>query len=110
MALEHFGLPTDLDDELWALFRSYMMLSFEPLTARQPWKFTRDYTTQVVEFAIQAKMVVAKSLMKRGIKDPGSPGTVFLFRLNYGVATLLAHLGAEADWPQLLVESGIDPA
>lgn len=110
LAVSNLGLPDPLDDELWALFKRYLMLSFEPILAEQPWKFTREYTAKMVEFGLEAKTIVAKQALRGGLKDTTSPGMVFLTRLNYGVATLLANLGAEADWPQVLVDARIDAA
>ena len=81
-----------------------------PLTAPQPWSFSRTYTAQLTEFGLEAKMILAKEAVKGGMKDPEGQGLVFLTRLNFGVATLLANLGATADWPQLVIDTGIDPA
>ncbi len=109
LCVAHFGLPPDLDDALWELFRDYLLLSFEPLLAEQPWRFTRAYTEKIARFALDAKQVLARTALRGGLVDPAAPGTVFLTRLNYGVATLLARLEVEADWPRMLVEAGIDP-
>ena len=109
LCIQHFGLQEDLDDALWTLFKRYLALSFEPLMARQPWTFTRDYTSRLLELGVEAKIVMAKQALKGGLKDPESPGIVFLTRLNFGVATLLANLGAKADWPSALIDAGIDP-
>ena len=38
----------------------------------------------------------------RGFKDASRPGTVLMARINFGLAAILAKLGAEADWPTLL--------
>lgn len=108
LAVAHLGLPDPLDDALWDLFRRYLMLSFEPILAAQPWKFTREYTAKMVEFGLEAKTVVARQALRGGLKDTDSPGMVFLTRLTYGVSTLLANLGAEANWPQVLIDARID--
>ena len=108
LCIDHFGLQEPLDDELWEMFKRYLDLNFRPLTAPQPWQFTRDYTARLTELGLEAKMVMAKQAIKGGLKDPESPGIIFLTRLTFGVATLLANLGAQADWPRALVEAGID--
>jgi predicted unusual protein kinase regulating ubiquinone biosynthesis (AarF/ABC1/UbiB family) len=108
LCVAHFGLPPNQSDALWHIFKRYLDLSFVPLTAQQPWTFSRDYTSQLTEFALEAKMEIAKEAVKGGLQDPQSPGIVFLMRLNYGVTTLLANMGARANWHQALIEAGID--
>ncbi len=93
-----FGLAEDLDADMWQLFRSYLEMSFEPLTASQPYTFSRDYTERLTQLGLDAKMVMTRKALGKGVRAPNAPGIVFLTRLNFGLATLLANLGTVSDW------------
>ena len=59
-------------------------------------------TTKPVAMCSQAKMIWTKKALTRGFKDASRPGTVLMARINFGLAAILAKLGAEANWPALL--------
>ncbi len=98
-AIAAYGLPREADEELWQGFEDYLYLSFEPLLAPQPYRYSRDYTTRLARRTADMKLLVAKKLLKTGIFDTKRPGAVFLHRINFGLNSILAQLGAVGDWP-----------
>lgn len=108
LAIRHMGLPESVDDELLNLLRRYLTLTYLPVMAQQPWRYTREYTQQLTQLGLEAKTTVARVAMRGGLANPDSPGLVFLNRLTFGLTTILANLQAEADWRQALVEDGVD--
>lgn len=98
-AIDAYGLPAEADDEMWAAFEDYLCLCFEPLLAPQPYRYSRDFTSRLANRTMEMKLLVAKKIFKVGIFDTKRPGSVFLHRINFGLNSILAQLGAEADWP-----------
>jgi hypothetical protein len=99
---EAFGMPDNLDDELWELAERYLLLTLEPLVAPQPYRFTPEYPKRLAKLTIDAKMVWMRKALFRGVKDASRPGVVVASRLNFGLPSILAKLGAEADWRAML--------
>ncbi len=95
------GLP-ELDDELWGLFEGYLRLTMEPMMAPQPYRFTRAYTARLTRLGLEAKQLAIKKALRHGIQATRTPGLVFMGRINFGLSSILAQLGAEADWPSVL--------
>jgi predicted unusual protein kinase regulating ubiquinone biosynthesis (AarF/ABC1/UbiB family) len=107
-----YGLPARVDAELRAAMADYLVLSFEPLLAPQPYRYGRDYTARLGRRTAEVKLLVGKKLLKSGIFDLDTPGAVFLLRINFGLNSVLADLGATADWPAevdaIYREAGLD--
>lgn len=101
-ACKAYGLPEAADAELRVAIADYLVLSFEPLLAPQPYLYSRDYTGRLGRSTANVKLLVAKKMMRTGLFDLGTPGAVFLLRINFGLNSVLADLGACADWPQLV--------
>lgn len=97
-----YGLPLDADAELRATIADYLTLSFEPLLAAQPYAYDRAYTRRLGQATAAMKLQVGKKLWKTGVFDLKTPGAVFLLRINFGLNSVLADLGARADWPELV--------
>jgi predicted unusual protein kinase regulating ubiquinone biosynthesis (AarF/ABC1/UbiB family) len=108
-AQQAYGLPEQADAELRAAIADYLVLSFEPLLAAQPYRYSRDYTARLGRATASVKLLVGKKMLRTGLFDLGTPGAVFLLRINFGLNSVLADLGAAADWPEL-VESFYDEA
>ena len=53
---------------------------------------------------MRAQLQVAKHLLSMGWREPKREGLVMLSRVLFGLNSLLAHLGASADWRQILDE------
>ncbi len=101
-ARDAYGLPDDADDELRAAVAEYLALSFEPLLAPQPYRYHRDYTSRLAKSTGALKLMVGRKVLKSGIFDLGTPGAVFLLRINFGLNSVLGDLGATADWPAIV--------
>jgi len=98
-----YGLPDTIDDGLWEHLEGYLMLSFEPSTSAQPYRYSRDYTERLTRATMALKLELGKRLLKVGIFETKREGTVFLHRINFGLNSILAALEATADWPATMV-------
>ncbi|PRQ08263.1 ABC1 kinase family protein [Enhygromyxa salina] len=97
--------PDDTSAPLRGIIESYVRYCFEPVLAPQPYRYTRDYTTRLAQVTLEAKLTVAKNLLKIGWREPKRHGLVLLSRILFGMNSLLAALEAEADWRSLLREA-----
>lgn len=101
-AIDAYGLPAEADAELRDAIADYLVLSFEPLLAPQPYRYDRDYTRRLGAKTASVKLLVGKKMLKTGLFDLGTPGAIFLLRINFGLNSVLADLGASNDWPALV--------
>lgn len=101
---ETFGMPEALDAETWTVIEEYVRAGFEPILAEQPYSYSRVYTDRLARITMHGKLVVAKKILRTGIWEPKRQGLVFLHRINFGLTSLLATLGAEANWRAILDE------
>lgn len=97
-----YGIPRELDDELWQLLEDYMYLSFEPAVSPQPYRYDKGFTERLAKMTMTVKVEIGKRLLKVGIFDTKQPGVVFLHRINFGLNSILSTLQAEADFPALM--------
>lgn len=94
--------PEDTSAPLREIIEGYVLFCFEPVLAPQPFRYTRAYTSRLSELTFEAKMTVAKNLLRIGWREPKRHGLVMLSRILFGMNSLLASLEAEADWRALL--------
>ncbi len=107
LLLKVFGVPERIDDEVMELFEQYMHLSMQPITAPQPYRFTREYCQQLLKLGMEAKLVLTRKMFTRAnvnIFDVEDTGMAFLGRINFGLGSILATLGAEGDFRALMNE------
>lgn len=100
-----FGLPDDMDAEMQTVIEDYMHLTFEPFTRPQPYRFTREYTQQLLEKVMDAKMLMTRKLLsgKAGqIFETQHQGVAFLGRINFGLGAILVALETQADFRAML--------
>jgi predicted unusual protein kinase regulating ubiquinone biosynthesis (AarF/ABC1/UbiB family) len=97
-----FQFPDDTSAPLREIIEKYGVYCFEPALEPQPYRYTHDYTRRLSELTFEAKMTVAKHLLRVGWRDPKRHGLVMLSRILFGMNSLLATLEAEADWRRLL--------
>ena len=90
--------PDGTSKALQELTEEYILFCFEPALAPQPFRFTRDYTTQLSQVTIDAKLKIAKSMLSMGWREPKREGVVMLGRILFGMNSLLAALESQADW------------
>ncbi|HAN30490.1 MAG TPA: hypothetical protein DCQ06_02735 [Myxococcales bacterium] len=98
-AVQAYGLPEHVDQELWNGFEDYLYLSFEPLLAPQPYQYSPDFTAKLAQATSEMRRMVTRKLLTAGVFDTKRPGAVFLHRINFGLNSILAQLGAKGDWP-----------
>lgn len=99
-----YQLPDNLDEEVWRFIEEYIVCSFEPLLAPQPYRYSRAFTEKVAKKAFEGKMMLARKMLKLGIFEAKQQGIVFMYRINFGLNSILAALGAEADWLEVMAE------
>lgn len=99
---ETLQFPDDTSAPLRELIVDYLLFCFEPAIAPQPYRYTIDYTSQLSELTMHAKMTIAKNVLRIGWREPKREGLILLSRILFGMNSLLAALEAEADWRALL--------
>ncbi|MDP9148873.1 MAG: AarF/ABC1/UbiB kinase family protein, partial [Myxococcota bacterium] len=94
------------DPESWALYTEYTKLILHPLVVDQPFKYTKDFARESVAFLVRGG---SKIVFKPDAKLPNLPAPVrmptdftFVNRLQWGFGSILAGLGAEANWRRLV--------
>ena len=98
-------LGRDTQEPLREVIEDYLLFCFEPVTAPQPFRYTRDYTRRLSDLTLRAKMRVMRGLFRTGWRDPQREGLALLSRILFGTNSLLAALEAERDWRALLLEA-----
>ncbi len=99
-----YRLPESLDEEIWDFIEDYIITSFEPLLSTQPYRYERAFTEKVASKAMEGKLLMARKVLKHGVFEAKQPGIVFMYRINFGLNSILATLGAEADWLEVMAE------
>lgn len=105
--LKAFGIPADLDPDMLQVFEDYLHLTFEPITAEQPYHFTREYSKQLLTKMMDLKMVMNKKIFlernaNMDLWNMRDAGVAFLGRINFGLGSILATLGTEGDFRAIL--------
>jgi len=95
--------PADTSTPLRELIVRYVLYCFEPVVQGQPYRYTREYTARLAQLTMDAKLTVAKNLLRMGWREPKRRGLVMLSRILFGLNSLLATLEAEADWRTALL-------
>ncbi len=106
-----FGMPDDLDPEVYARVETYLRRVFEPVTEPQPYRWTRDYSKELLKQTLLLKNEMSMKLI-RGRKayplDPAKSdgGIAFLGRIVFGLGSILATLRTEGDFRGVVEEMG----
>ena len=101
------GFPDEVDPEMKQLLEDYMHLTFLPITAPQPYTFTREYTRQLMKKGMDAKMVMTKKMLTGrnvNVFDSEHRGVAFLGRINFGLGSILTTLGTVGDFRSIIEE------
>jgi predicted unusual protein kinase regulating ubiquinone biosynthesis (AarF/ABC1/UbiB family) len=102
---EVMGYDPD-DPESWALYTEYTKLVLEPLVVDGSFKYTKEFARQSVAFLVRGGK---KIVFKPNEALPRLPAPIqmpsdftFVNRLQWGFASVLAGLGAEANWRKIV--------
>jgi predicted unusual protein kinase regulating ubiquinone biosynthesis (AarF/ABC1/UbiB family) len=101
---EVYTLPEDLDEEEWEFMERYVLLCFEPVLEDRPFRYDRAYTEKLADVVMSGKLLFARKAVSKGVREAKRPGLVFLNRIQYGLASVLAAMEAEANWHQIGLE------
>jgi predicted unusual protein kinase regulating ubiquinone biosynthesis (AarF/ABC1/UbiB family) len=98
---EAYGLPGDFDEEEWEFLERYVLLAFEPVLEDRVFRYDRAYTERLADTVLKGKLLFARKVVRKGVREAKRPGLVFLNRIQYGLSSVLASMGAEANWFRL---------
>lgn len=98
-----YGIPADIDEEEWAFLEEYVLLCFEPVRAPR-FRFDRAYTERIADLTLRWAPIGARKALRKGVWEAKRPGLVFLGRIQYGFASVLAAMDVEADWRAIMEE------
>jgi hypothetical protein len=93
------------DPDGWRLYTEYTKLVLEPLVVDAPFRYTHAWAKETVGFLVRnGKKIVFKPdeaipNFPKPIRMP--PEHTFVNRLQWGLASVMAGLGAEANWRRL---------
>ncbi len=94
------------DKESWSLYTEYTKMVLQPLVVDGRFKYTKEFARQSVAFLVRGGKNI---VFKPGEALPNLPPPIqmpgdftFVNRLQWGFASVLAGLGAEANWRQLV--------
>ena len=102
---EVLGYDPD-DAEGWQLYTEYTKLIMAPLAVDAPFKFTKEFAREAVGYLVRNGR---KMVMKPGDVLPTLPKPIdmptdltFVNRLQWGFASVMGGLGAEANWRRIV--------
>jgi predicted unusual protein kinase regulating ubiquinone biosynthesis (AarF/ABC1/UbiB family) len=94
------------DQDSFALYTEYTKLVLQPFVVDAPFKFTKEFARESVAFLVRGGR---KLVFKPNEALPNLPAPVrmpsdltFVNRLQWGFTSVLAGLGAEANWRRLV--------
>ena len=95
-----FGIPEhiELDETFWQLAEDFMYLCSEPVCAPQPYTYSPSLVSRISAKTAEARTMLMKRSLKMGIWTPTRKGVVFMYRINFGLNSILAELGARGEW------------
>ncbi len=93
------------DAAAWRLYTDYMKQMLAPIMHEGPYKHTRELAREAVAYLARngRKIVYREGETRPSLPTPVRmpPETVFVNRLQWGLSSVLAGLGAEANWRKL---------
>ncbi len=111
--LVHEMLPIkeSLDEEMEAMVLGYLRRVFEPVTAPQPYCYTREYSAALLSEGMAFKNAMTLKLLRGKDAYPldvhkADGAIVFLGRIVFGLASILASLDTEADFRAMVARMG----
>lgn len=96
------GYPGEATDEVKDFIFGYVSYLWEPVREDAPFRYDEDYTRKVYAQTATGVKVGAKVTFTSGAPDTEHRGLALLNRLQFGFASILTGLRAEANWRRLL--------
>jgi predicted unusual protein kinase regulating ubiquinone biosynthesis (AarF/ABC1/UbiB family) len=96
------GYPGTATEEVKDFLTDYIEYLWRPVKADRPFRYDDEYTKEVYRRTAAGARVGAKVTLTEGYPDTTQRGLALLNRLQFGFASILAGLGAEANWYQLI--------
>ncbi|MGE0712811.1 MAG: ABC1 kinase family protein [Planctomycetota bacterium] len=105
---EALGYPRDATEEVKDFLYDYVTYLWRPVLADGPFRYGEEYTREVYKRTASGARVGAKITLTEGYPDTTTRGLALLNRLQFGFASILGGLRAEANW-RALVSSYFPP-
>lgn len=96
------GYPGEASEEEKDFFFDYVTYLWRPILEDRPFRYDETYTREVYRRTATGVKLGAKVTMTKGYPDTERRGLALLNRLQFGFASILAGLKAEANWHRLL--------
>lgn len=96
------GYPGDASEEEKDFFFDYVTYLWRPIREDAPFRYDEAYTREVYKRTATGVKLGAKVTMTKGYPDTEQRGLALLNRLQFGFASILAGIKAEANWHRLL--------
>ena len=98
------GYPGSPSEEEKDFFFDYVTYLWEPIRHDRPFRYSEEYTREVYRRTYSGVRLGAKVTLSRqgGYPDTEHRGLALLNRLQFGFASILAGITAEANWHRLL--------
>jgi hypothetical protein len=93
-----------MDAEELEFLERYVLLCFAPVLEDKLFRYDRSYTEGLADMVMQGKLLFARKVVSKGVREAKRPGLVFLNRIQYGLASILSSMEAEANWFRLTRE------
>lgn len=101
---------TELDEVSAAAIAPILRKAFEPISAAQPYRFTRTFAVDIGRAVVDAKLQLAtRYLTRKGRFAIHREGVMFVARNLFGLASILGTLGSQGGF-RALVERMLDEA
>jgi len=99
-----FGIPEHVtpDEELWQLFETFCIACAAPWVEPQPYTFCPELLAEISANTSKARSMLLKRILKDGLWTPERSGISFMYRINFGLNSLLCELGPEANFREII--------
>ncbi len=99
-----FKIPSHIqpDEALWSFFEEFTLTCAEPFVADQPYTYTHELVRRIAENTNRARDQLMKRMLKMGLWTPEQQGIVFMYRINFGLNSILADLGSRGHFRHIV--------
>lgn len=96
------GYPGEASDEEKDFFYDYVTCLWRPILKDEPFRYDDLYNREVFKKTYTGVRLGAKVMVTKGYPDTERRGLALLNRLQFGFASILAGINAEANWHRML--------